>query len=77
MWCMPVDFLGAKCGGVTPTWSRVIYNNKEKNNPGPLAHHTACLWNMDNSAYFVGGLKPDGTSNTELFRFDVNKGIWH
>lgn len=59
--------------GTSPKW-QLINQQNIKHSPGALAHHTAVVYN--NYAYFVGGVKANGTSNTELFKYDIQGNKW-
>lgn len=52
---------------VGPKWTPVKYT--EKNSPGPLSHHKATV--IEQFAYLVGGLCADGTSNGEIYKFNI------
>ena len=49
-------------------------SNHNKINPGPIAHHAIVV--HTNFAYLVGGVKPDGSNNTELYRYSINGCLW-
>ena len=42
--------------------------------PGPLAHHTSVV--QGKKMFLYGGLKPDGSINSELFVFDTLSMSW-
>lgn len=71
MWYLPLSFMTDSQS--KPTWIPLI-TQRSRNAPGALAHHTAIEY--CNFAYFIGGVTSDGSSNKEMFRFDIPNKKW-
>ena len=71
MWCLPLDFLNNKIK--EPLWSRVTYLSTG-HELGALAHHTAVTFGS--CAYFFGGIKANGSSNLDMFMFEIKDKKW-
>jgi N-acetylneuraminic acid mutarotase len=73
MWYLDLNFLSEK-DSESPIWQRVVPLVSEKYNPGALAHHSATVYNS--SVFIIGGIKSDGTSSKEIFKYDVARNTW-
>jgi N-acetylneuraminic acid mutarotase len=71
MWSLHLDFMSN--AQAAPTWNPVAQTNL-KYAPGNLAHHTAVVFS--NAAYFVGGIRSNGVSNTEMYKYDIPGKKW-
>jgi N-acetylneuraminic acid mutarotase len=58
---------------VSPKW-HLLTPGQLKNSPGAIAHHTACVY--ANSAYILGGLRSNGSSTTEMYKYDILANKW-
>jgi N-acetylneuraminic acid mutarotase len=56
-----------------PKWEKITQLNV-KFAPGALAHHTATVYN--NAVYIIGGIRANGVSNTEMYKFDIYNLKW-
>lgn len=77
MWSIDLNFLdkesASRFGFEKPEWNKINLESS-KQNPGPLSRHSVVLFN--NGAFVYGGLRPNGSANCELFKFDLKSLKW-
>jgi hypothetical protein len=71
MYALSFEFM--KSHEVPPCWELITPGNS-KLAPGPLSHHSVCIYN--NAAYLLGGLKPNGSSSNDLYKYDIAGNKW-
>lgn len=79
IWCLDLEFLESDSKNEyesnlrKPKWIPIV-QPISKFSPGPLSRHAVVLYNS--WAYVIGGSRPNGKTNSELYRFEIQSSKW-